>query len=310
MPFLPFTLESIANQTYTNQKILAWDDCSTDGSLEELKRWIPGRISGRIFQGKSLRHGLCRSILVEQADTELCAVIDGDDIAYPHRLERQVSFMTEHPEVSVLGSCAHLIDAEGNESGLWNFPTADADVRWQMRFNCRILHPSAMLRRSAILAAGNYPDFRWEDAALWIRMSVMKFEFHNLPDALIQYRRTSTSTTGSIQDWVPLTREVAQFCASLMFPGIPDPARSMELWEATRLDKGNVKAEWRHLKALDQSAIAHARQVGKPDDYFLTCAAYKEQRYNLRRRILESLGLGPLIRLHARFARKQTFPVA
>src|SRR5579863_7830623 len=93
MPFLPLTLESIANQTYRNQKILAWDDCSTDGSLEELRRWIPSRIPGRIFAGKSLRLGPCLAYLVEQADTELCARIDGDDIAYPHRLERQVAYM-------------------------------------------------------------------------------------------------------------------------------------------------------------------------------------------------------------------------
>jgi glycosyltransferase involved in cell wall biosynthesis len=308
MPFLSLTLESIANQTYTNHKILAWDDCSTDGSAEELHRWIPDRIPGRIFEGKSLRHGPCRTFLLEQADTELCAVIDGDDIAYPHRLERQVEYMMEHPEIAVLGSDAQLIDADGKELEIWKFPPDDANARWQMRFDTRVLHPCIMFRRSAILAAGSYPDFKWEDSVLWTRMSVMKFEFHNIPEPLIQYRRTGTSTTGLIEDWVPVNRAVAQFCASIIFPGMPDPAKAMELWEATRLDKGWVKTEWRHLKALHQAAVAHARHVGKPDDYFLNCAAYKEQRYNVRRRILESFGLGPLIRLRGHFARKRTLP--
>jgi glycosyltransferase involved in cell wall biosynthesis len=310
MPFLPFALESVANQTYTNQKILAWDDCSSDGSLEELRRWIPRRICGRIFDGKSLRLGPCLAFLVETADTELCARIDGDDVAYQHRLERQVAYMMEHPEVGVLGSYAQLIDGEGRELPIWKFPTEDADARWLMRFNTQVLHPCLTFRRSAILAAGNYPDFRYEDCVLWTRMSVMKYEIHNLPEPLIRYRRTETSSTGSIEDWVPVNRQVAQFCAPIIFPGVPDPAQAMELWEATRLDKGEVKTEWRHLKALDRAAIAHARRVDKPDNYFLNCGAFKEQRYNVRRRILEGFGLGPLIRLRGRFARKQTLPVA
>ena len=124
MPFLPLTLESIANQTYTNHQILAWDDCSTDGSLAELQRFIPDRIPGRIFMGRSLPHGRARALLLQEADTELCAVIDGDDVAYPHRLERQVAFIAEHPEVAVLGSYAQGIDANGTEEQLWKFPSA------------------------------------------------------------------------------------------------------------------------------------------------------------------------------------------
>ena len=32
LPYLTETLESIAAQTYTNQSVLVWDDCSTDGT--------------------------------------------------------------------------------------------------------------------------------------------------------------------------------------------------------------------------------------------------------------------------------------
>jgi cellulose synthase/poly-beta-1,6-N-acetylglucosamine synthase-like glycosyltransferase len=309
MPYLPLTLESIANQTYTNHKVLAWDDCSTDESIEELRRWIPSRIPGRIFEGKSLRLGPCLAFLVEQADTELCARIDADDIAQPYRLERQVAYMAEHPELGVLGSDAQLIDANGKELNLWHFPPNDADTRWLMRFNTRVLHPSLMFRRSAVLEAGNYPDFKYEDCVLWTRMSVGKWEIQNIPEPLIKYRRTSTSGTGLIEDWVPVNRQVAQFCASIIFPGIPDGAQAMALWEATRLDKGKIQTKLRHLNALDKAAVAHARHVGKPDDYFLNCDGYKEQRYHVRRRILESFGLGILIRLRGRLARSGVRPL-
>lgn len=305
MPYLPLTLESIANQTYTNHKILAWDDCSSDGSLEELKRWVPARIPGRIFEGESRRLGPCLAFLVEQADTELCARIDGDDVAYPQRLERQVAYMQAHPEVAVLGSRIQMIDEAGEDLWLWQVPERDADIRWILRYKTVLSHPGVLFRRSAILAAGNYPDFKYEDSVLWIRMSVMNFEIHNITEPLIRYRRTSTSSTGTIGDWMPITRAFAESCAAFMFPGISDPAEAMELWEATNFDAGKVKTKLRHLRALDQVAVAHARQVDRPDDYFLNCDAFKEQRYHVRRRVLESFGLGPLIRLRARLAKKE-----
>ncbi len=113
MPYLTATLESIATQTYRNHKVLAWDDCSTDGSLEELERWIPHRIPGRIFSGQSKRLGPCLAFLLEQADTELCARIDGDDVNLPTRLERQVEVMLKNPAIGVLGSYLEVIDGEG-----------------------------------------------------------------------------------------------------------------------------------------------------------------------------------------------------
>lgn len=96
MPYVSETLASIAAQTYANHKILVWDDCSTDGTLEVLRKWVPDCIPGHIFAGHSLRLGPSLAFLVEQADTELCARIDADDISLPDRLEKQVAFLAAH----------------------------------------------------------------------------------------------------------------------------------------------------------------------------------------------------------------------
>jgi glycosyltransferase involved in cell wall biosynthesis len=85
MPFLRETLASIAAQTHTNSEILVWDDDSDDGTLEELRRWIPSRIPGTIFRGRSQSVGKISAFLVEQARTELCARIDADDVNEPYQ---------------------------------------------------------------------------------------------------------------------------------------------------------------------------------------------------------------------------------
>jgi glycosyltransferase involved in cell wall biosynthesis len=51
MPYVRETLASITGQTYRNHLILAWDNGSTDGTLEELRRWIPAHLPGRIVTG-------------------------------------------------------------------------------------------------------------------------------------------------------------------------------------------------------------------------------------------------------------------
>lgn len=301
MPYLSQTLESVAAQTYRNHKLLVWDDCSDDGSLEELQRWIPDRIPGRIFAGRSLRLGPALGFLVEQADTELCARIDADDIALPHRLEAQVKYLLQHPEVGILGSRVQIINEDGTDIEVWDYPTSDAELRWVMRWTVQILHPALLFRKNVILRAGNYPDFKIEDSVLWIRCCPLT-EIHNHPDRLLRYRRTQTSQTGAITDWMPLNRSVAQYCASIIFPGVPDPKRAMELWEATHQWQTHLPVKFRYLGQLKRAAVLLARQAGKPDDYFQKTQTYRLQRYHLRRRLVESVGLGFLIRLRARLA--------
>jgi glycosyltransferase involved in cell wall biosynthesis len=301
MPYLPATLYSIANQTYRNHLILARDDGSADGTLDELKRWIPARIPGQVFSGLSQGVGRSLAFLVEQADTELCARIDGDDLNMPHRLERQVEFLLRHPEVGVIGSHVRTIDENGAEQELWQYETSDAEIRWLNRYASRLCHPAVMFRRSLVLASGNYQDFVYEDADLWLRMTLLT-EMWNLPEVLLHYRRSSTSTTGSVRDWVPALRRAAEFNASRLFPGLTDPARALELWRSTLPSKfgaaaAEVPAKRWHLRQLRRSAILLAEQCRRPRNYFIETESFNVQHFSLKRRLLSRFGLRPLLHL-------------
>ncbi|HEY1212565.1 MAG TPA: glycosyltransferase [Bryobacteraceae bacterium] len=306
LPFLRETLESIRCQTYKKHKLLVWDDCSTDGTLEELQRWIPHRIPGKIFSGRSLRLGPSLAFLVEQADTELCARIDGDDVNVPHRLERQVAFMQANPAVGVLGSLTEHIDENGTRTPAWGYPILDADIRWRSRWQPSLCHPTVMFRRSAVLAAGNYRDFQVEDFDLWMRMSLLT-EFHNLPEPLVQYRRYSTSLTGQVDDFYPLESKTASLNAGILFINTADPDKAFSLWSATHpyraerpkfpLSPSHALRAYRSLQQLESEAVELARHLGKDDSYFTDRGFFKEQRYILRSRILQSYGPLNMLRL-------------
>lgn len=196
MPYLPQTLASIAAQTYSNWEVLAWDNGSTDGTIAELHQWIPSRLPGQVVTEQPLSLGNALAAMVMQAQTELCARIDADDVNLPQRLEKQVEFLRQHPEVAVLGSQVNRIDSEGLDHGLWTmYPLQHQDiVHWMLR-SCVVWHPTVMFRRSRVLAAGNYQDIHSaEDYDLWLQVAV-RDRLANLDASLVRYRVHDKSVT-------------------------------------------------------------------------------------------------------------------
>lgn len=129
------------------------------------------------------------SLGLHAARTPLLARMDGDDVAAPDRLLRQVAFMQAHPEITVLGSAYRLIDANGGEHGVVALPTNDADIRAALYWKNPICHPAVMLRRDPILALGGYLGGQnAEDYDLWLRLAMTPaVSFANLPDVLLSY---------------------------------------------------------------------------------------------------------------------------
>jgi glycosyltransferase involved in cell wall biosynthesis len=305
MPYLPYALLSIAVQSYRNAQILVRDDGSTDGTLEELQRWIPGRIPGRIVSGPALGVALSLAFLVEHATTEFCARMDADDICHPDRLRKQVEHIMTRPAVSALGSWVSIIDDSGiGTEEIWEYPVEDALVRWRSRWIAGLNHPSVLFRRSRVLAAGNYANVRSEDGELWIRLSSTG-EIYNLPEPLLLYRRFKASKTGKFSDFYQGQLAAAKHAAAHLFPGVPRED-AVELWQVTHPNKietsGPVKIK--HLLQLASSAKALARLCGKPENYFQSTWLYRDQMYWLKRKLLTRYGLVRLMDLrHSLFAK-------
>lgn len=202
MPYLSKTLASIENQTYKNWEILVWDNGSTDNTLEELKKWIPSRLPGKIISDRPMSVGGARRAMIEQCKTELCALIDADDVNLPNRLEKQVAFLLANPNIAVLGSQMYIIDSKGKRSKkLYTVPQFHDDIINGMLTRNSIAQPAVLLRKSAILQSGNYRDlyFQWnqvniEDYDLWLRVS-QNYKFANLDIPLVEYRIHENSTT-------------------------------------------------------------------------------------------------------------------
>ncbi|HSK21317.1 MAG TPA: glycosyltransferase [Longimicrobiales bacterium] len=197
MPYLRETLASIEAQTCRGWQILAWDNGSVDGTVEELNRWIPERLPGKIVTDRPASLGDARAQLVLEAPTELCAWIDADDINAPNRLELQLNFLAANPAVAAVGGQLTVVDAAGRMLPGIRFALEDHAIVTDMLNGPGLAQPSVLFRRSAVLAVGNYRHVgavNVEDYDLWLRLAV-RYQLANVEESVLRYRVHERSTT-------------------------------------------------------------------------------------------------------------------
>jgi hypothetical protein len=191
MPYLPAALASIATQTNKNFEVLAWDNGSTDGSVEELMRWIPSRLPGNVVTDRPAGLGASLAEMVLTTKSEFCARMDADDVNLPNRLEAQLEFLSKNPDVAAVGSQTSVIDAVGREGGRFSYlPLSHDDIVHRLLHSSWVMnHPTVLFRRMAVLSIGNYRNWNptGEDYDLWMRLGA-RYKLANIGLCLLKYR--------------------------------------------------------------------------------------------------------------------------
>jgi glycosyltransferase involved in cell wall biosynthesis len=222
--YLDRALQSLAAQTFEDFEIVVVDNGSTDGTAEILREW--GYREKRLRAFRLRRPSLSGSLnhAAAKARAPLLARLDGDDIAFPHRLAVQVAEMSRRPGLGLLGSAAELIDSEGRHIGRLHRPLGDRQLRRFLEQGCAFVHSSIVMRREVFLAAGGYrPGLNVaEDYDLWLRIAELA-EIANLPEPLVRYRIHTQSATAR----KPVRQAVAIACVAAAREarrrGLPEP---------------------------------------------------------------------------------------
>ena len=186
-------VDSLLNQTIQPEQVVL----VRDGSVyEELQNAIDKYVSSypEVFTylpleqnsglGNALRYGLsyCRN--------ELVGRMDSDDISVSNRFERQLEFMTNNPDVDIVG---------GNISEFTNEPTKIVDYRivpqthedicLYLKSRSPFNHQTVMFKKSTLEKAGSYESFYlFEDWYLWVKMYLSGAKFANINDVLVNAR--------------------------------------------------------------------------------------------------------------------------
>jgi glycosyltransferase involved in cell wall biosynthesis len=200
--YLHQSIESILSQTYSDFEFLIVDDGSTDSTPAILDEYAKKDERIRVITNvanKQLVETL--NIGLEEAKGRHIARQDADDVAYPHRLEKQLEFLQKNSDVLVVGAAYDLIDETGANAGRIVPPLPDDEIKWQLFYACAFGHGFVMYRRDEVLAAGGYDCnyFLAEDHELWVRLALNGC-FANLPVALGGYRKHEEAITSRLSD--------------------------------------------------------------------------------------------------------------
>lgn len=134
--------------------------------------------------GNALRLG------IEKTKNEIVVRMDSDDVAVPDRFQKQIEYLQTHPECDVVGGqITEFVGNEGNVVGSRIVPCNNEEIHKWIKKRCPFNHMTVAMRRSKVLAVGNYQDWHYnEDYYLWIRMAEAGCKFANLPDTLVNVR--------------------------------------------------------------------------------------------------------------------------
>ena len=195
--FIAECLDSLLNQTFSDFCILAVNDASTDNTGKILETYAAKDARLRVYhlpqnQGEPAVMQFAMDML-NYMNVEYVARMDADDICLPHRFEKQVQYLDEHPEIDILGSNALLFnDGQTDKTTkISTLPLLDKDIKAHFSLaRDHIINPSSMWRHSSIKAlnikyaqTATAPDFH-----MWVQCALHKKTLANLPEPLLLYR--------------------------------------------------------------------------------------------------------------------------
>lgn len=115
--YLAETIESVLNQSFKDFEFIILDDGSTDNSAQIIRQYAAK--DERIVPFFQANTGKCvaTNSLVAKARGKWCAFLDADDVMLPKRLEKQLGFHLEHPEIDASSSHCYYINKDSHLLG-------------------------------------------------------------------------------------------------------------------------------------------------------------------------------------------------
>jgi len=185
-------IQSIIAQNFNDFEVVLINDGITK---EELRQYIESlkEIDPRIkIYENEKNSGLAASMnnAISKAKGKYLARMDSDDIMLPDRLQKQVEYLEQHPEVDIVGSFYKEINDSHEILNEVSLPIEHKKMIKSFPRRNPLAHVSVMMRQSFIQKSGLYPTHTItdEDTLMWVNGAKNGAIMANIPEYLLKVR--------------------------------------------------------------------------------------------------------------------------
>lgn len=191
---LDTAIRSIVCQTFAGWELLLISNNACDEALRIARRWMEKDNRIKILHEPQQGIAFALNTGLKQAQGELIARMDADDLSHPERLAMQAAYLDHHHEIDVVATqtefASSLPKSEGYELFTrWQNNIITPEEHFLKRFvESPIAHPTVMFRRKLLDTHGLYNTANVpEDYELWLRWMDRRVSFYKIPVPLLQW---------------------------------------------------------------------------------------------------------------------------
>ncbi len=205
---LQAAIDSIINQTYPHWELLILDDGSQDGTQKIVEGYQDERV---FFYPNESNLGLAENLNRAKplVNGQYIARMDSDDISLPHRFEKQIHFLEQHPNIVMVGAALNLCSDDLKEVlEEVHYPLTAEQIRTFVLVRPPFTHATLMIRSDFYHQDIFHYHQKFsvsEDYDLWSRVC-FSFETANLDEVLFYYRWHALNSSNKMHD-----KQVTQF---------------------------------------------------------------------------------------------------
>jgi len=194
--YLQEAIDSVYAQSYKNWEIIFWDNASKDLSANIAKSY-DSKVK-YFFSNKTISLGHARNKAIEQSKGSYVAFLDVDDIWYPNKLEKQLSFFVTDDKLGLVYTNFHNYYLDGSKvPGNKFFRFKKGQVFKELLKNNFIVLSSVIIPKNIIVELKGFPGYSWaEEYDLFLKIAYQyNIDFVKTPSISYRYHDSNASLT-------------------------------------------------------------------------------------------------------------------
>jgi len=196
---LEIAIQSLMNQTYRYFDLFIEVDGTVSDAIKSVLDKF-GNVDNVFVNFNEYNEGLATRLnqIIDNVMKKKCYVyiarMDADDISHELRFEKQVAFLLENSEISVVGSDVLEVSDDGVELFYKKMDSKHAEMLKNIIKKCPFNHPSVMFRTSVFEHGVRYKSEldNTQDYYLWVDLLTLNRKFANINEPLLKFRVNNT----------------------------------------------------------------------------------------------------------------------